>query len=333
MQHRIASDNRVSWVVAVAGAACVGVAGSSAQAVVAPYVADANTLHLYHFDEAPGAADPGNPILDYTLGTAINLTNTGGPDGRDNVGGGGYQAAAAPGFGNAFDILASGNGTYATIATATTGGVRSAGAVLQSSLQGASGAFTYEALIRVNTLAGSEQIILSHDGNQAGSSSGTTGRGFILRLIDTNSDSSVDTLGFFYGVPSTSHNKVLPTSGDHALATDTWFHVAVAYTGAEGAADNLAFYWTRLDSGVEAANSIGTTTMAADLASTADGNWLGVGAVTRGDFRFQLRGLVDEVRISDIARSSADFVFVPEPASLGLLAMASGALMRRARRG
>ena len=84
-------------------------------AVVGPYASDANSLGLYHFNETPGLSDPGNAIVNFgTGGTALNLTNTGGPDGRNNMGSGGYQAAGASGFGSSFDVLLSGDGTYKT---------------------------------------------------------------------------------------------------------------------------------------------------------------------------------------------------------------------------
>ncbi len=321
--HRLA-------IVAASASLAVLVAGHTpATAAIAPYTADANTLHLYHFDEAPGDADPGNPIADFGFATAVPLTNTGGPDGRDNnlANGGGYGATAYTGFGSAFDILKSGTGNYLNTNSPTGGGVRTAGAVTQATLQGANGAFTYEALISTANL-NDTQVIISHDGNMAGNSAGSTSRGFMLRIISGQ-------LAFFRepGVGG-SDSVAIPVTGDHAFVANEWFHVAVTYTGAEGAANNFTFYWTRLDSGAAQANAIGSATLAADFGTGSDGNWLGVGTGTRGEFRDQLKGLVDEVRISDIARTADGFYFqIPEPASALGLALVGGVLALGRRRG
>lgn len=74
--------------------------------IAGPYSADEHTRLLYHFEEAPddfeSAGDPGNPISNFgSKGSALSLTDTGGPDGRDNKGGGGYAAEGAPGMGHA----------------------------------------------------------------------------------------------------------------------------------------------------------------------------------------------------------------------------------------
>lgn len=305
----------------LASGICVAMA-SPVFAAVAPYTPDAHTLGLYHFDESAGATDPGNPIVNHgTAGAALNMTNTGGPDGRNNATDGGYGAAAYDSsFGSAFDVLASGNGAYSAGPNPFSGGVRTAGAVTQASLQGDDGAFTYEGLINISTLS-EDQILLSHDGAMDGA---TLARGFMLRI-------SGGLLSFYHGAGSVT--AALPDAGPHAFAPNTWFHFAVTYTGAEGVADNLTFYWTALDSGATQANAVGTATLAADLGSSADGNWLGIGTGTRGEFRNQIKGFVDEVRISSIARGADDFLFaVPEPASLSLLAL-GGLLVAGRRRG
>jgi hypothetical protein len=254
-----------------------------------PYATDADTLALYRFDETTGAImnQAGNPALD--------LTDTGGPDGR-KAGGGGYGAAAFDGFGSAFDVPKSGDGSYysGTLANGDKGGLQTAAAVPQSSLQGADGAFTYEALVTLAD-ASSEHEILAHDGG--------TSRGFLFRVVG-------GTLNFYNG--GTSYTTPLPSSGDHAFAANEWFHAAVAYTGEANAAGNLVFYWTRLLHAGLRANALGTATLPADLSSAADVNKLGVGTTTRSPFRFQPT-LVDEVRISRIARTAEALIARAEP--------------------
>jgi len=125
----------------------------------------------------------------------------------------------------------------------------------------------------------------------------------------------------------------LPASGDHAFAANQWFHAAVTYSGDESADDNVTFYWTRLTSAADVANQIGTATYTSDpLNDAANTNPLYVGSTGRNPFRFQTKGLIDEVRISDIARTPDQFVFaIPEPGCLSLVALAGLALRRRSR--
>jgi hypothetical protein len=298
---------------AVAAAAVVV---STHQLLAGPYVSDGNTIGLYHFDESSGAADPGNPFVNSgSGGTSLNFTNTGGPDGRDNSGGGGYGAATYSGFGTAFGALAAGDGTYhtGTSGSSTGGGAATAAGVTQTALQGADGAFTYEAIINLSANTTDEQTILAHDGS--------TTRGFLFRV--TGGKLSL------YDVNETV-DATIPTTGPHAFNASKWYHVAVAYDGNAGVAGNTTFYWTAMDSGASQTNAIGTGTISADLTGTVS-NPLGVGGTTRSPFRFETE-LVDEVRISSVARGPNDFL-VPEPATVSLLG-AGGMLLglRRRRR-
>ena len=237
----------------------------------------------YAFDETSG------PIINQgTAGAAPDLTNTGGPTGRDNTGPGGYGAQAYQGYGAAFDVLASGNNLYHTSTSSVGGGLLTSAGVLQSDLQSADGAFTYEAFVSLSTAAG-EQTILSHDG--------AVTRGFLLRVID-------GTLSFYNG--TTSFAASLPTSGAHAFSANQWFHVAVTYSGQAGVAGNLKFYWTALNVSPSEANLVGTATLGTDLDGSAS-NLLGIGTTTRNYFRYETRGLVDEVRLHAIEVAANDF--------------------------
>ena len=112
--------------------------------------------------------------------------------------------------------------------------------------------------------------------------------------------------------------------------------MAVSYSGDASAANNLTFYWTRLDAGATQANVLGTATLTADLADTIS-NQLVVGSPSRSPYRFEMKGAIDEVRVSDVARTADQFIFtaVPEPSTWALLACGLTALtagwMRRAR--
>ncbi|MDF3058716.1 MAG: Inosine/uridine-preferring nucleoside hydrolase [Rariglobus sp.] len=245
----------------------------------------------YTFDEISGS------IVNHgTTGSALNLTDTGGLSGRDSTGSGGYGASAHSGSGNAFNVPASGDGTYHTGSSGASmgGGLLTSGSVLQSSLQGSDGAFTYEAFISLSTTAG-EQNILAHDGSVT--------RGFLFQV-------NGGLLRFYTGTVALTAS--IPTTGDHAFTANAWFHVAVAYTGQAGVTGNLTFYWTALGASASSANLIGTATLTADLDGTV-GNVLGVGTTTRSFFRAELNGSVDEVRINGIAHAPDTFAFLPPP--------------------
>jgi hypothetical protein len=265
----------------------------SSQAAVTAYTADVNTLNLWHFDEASGS----------TVDDSQNTHDLGAVSGA-SLGSTGFS-----GFGNA------GNTDSGTNA-----GFRKSGVVV-SSLTGATGAFTFEAMVTLQDLGGGQQFI-SHEGDGAVGSRGfhfkTTGAGFLtLTNIAGGGDPA---------------SVAIPTTGDHAFVANEWFHVAVTYTGDQGAANNFNYYWTRVDSGATVANLVGTATMTDDLAGTA--NFLAVGNEFRGTATGSTEGLIDEVRISDIARTSDQFIFapVPEPSTTALLGLGGLALILRRRK-
>ena len=284
-------------------------------AVTGPYTADANTLFLYHLDETSGAL-----VNDGAKGTGFNLTNTGGATGRDGAGSGGYGATAYTGFGNAFDAYGSGDGTFHS-GTASDGGGAHTESVTQSQAdyQAAGGAFTYEALIKTPDLGPTaEHQIISRDNGT------TSSRGFIFYIV--NGD-----LTFFNGGAS-GVSAAIPTTGGDAFVANEWFHVAISYTGNEGVADNVSFYWTRVVESATAANLIGNATLTADAnAATTD---LFIGATGRDSYRREI-SMIDEVRISDVVRGANDFIFapasVPTPAagSAGLVLLSVVAMRRR----
>jgi len=272
--------------------------GSGHSAIVAPYTVDSDTLHLWHMDN-DFSASPANPPDSVTTGGVPVSNQTGSTWGNP----------AFAGFGFSGNTSAAQNSI-----------IRSNATTLRAVPVGAGGAFTFEAMINTSTLSGGQHIF-SMDQN------GTTSvRPFFFRII--NGDLSFQNIGN----GNVTNSMTIPTTGDDAFVADEWFHVAVTYNGNEGVADNLKFYWTRVDESRTEANLIGSGTMG-DLQGTAV---YGIGNAYRtvgSGVTQNLEGSIDEVRISGIARGADEMLFtVPEPSSTALLGLGAFALLLRRRK-
>ena len=117
---------------------------------------------------------------------------------------------------------------------------------------------------------------------------------------------------------------LLPLTGPDAVAMGQWFHVAAVYDGNEGTANNLSLYWTKVEASRTQADLLIQRQLDTDLPiSQVD---FSIGNIGRSPSASNFLGLIDEIRISDVARSSRDFIFVPEPCSGVLPMMGLGAL-------
>jgi hypothetical protein len=252
----------VKHIIITAGITIALLAGSGQGVVSGPYVADPNTLHLYHFDgDAEDAVSGGSVNLILAYGATVT-----------------ESSYADPNFGSALN-------TYE--GTSNTGNMPIAYTDESpiSSFVGPDGAFTFEAIVRpavaINAIPNNMQIISGEDDGSE---------------------------------TSQTFTAELPTTGDQAWAAGQWFHVAVTYNGSEGTAENLKLYWTALNSGQAEAVLLGAFQMGNDLNPSeaidfAVGN---DGRDTNGSSE-NFEGLVDEVRISSIARTADDMLFVPGP--------------------
>ena len=241
-----------------------------------PYKADADTLHLWHMDEAaPGPVQPAPGVIG-----SFSLAPTNGAT---------LGNAAYPDFGTAGDASA-----------ASTSGFKGS-SIPVSSVTGAEGAFTFEAMVRVSSATVPQQIVaMDRD-------SGNDTRPFQFR-IDGNP--ATGGLHFINIAGSSGVQAVIapiPISGEHAFVSHQWFHVAVTYNGSENTPDNIKFYWTRVDARPFQANEILSASMTDDL--TGLSTVLGVGNEFRGPSENNIEGQIDEVRISDIARASDQMMF------------------------
>jgi hypothetical protein len=278
------------------------------QGAPTPYSADAATLHLWHLDEAaPPCVDSA------TGGTNLTALVNGATLGPAN--------SAFAGFGTCLSTVDGGqsNPTQKDAALSVRPLLNGTGDdVLLTLADPVTGAFTFEALVRVDfdpaaSLAarGSPMQIISGDGD------GTLDRVFQWRIIPAgiisgSSDTNVTRMEFInlrQGTGIQSLGFLLPTNGVNAIASNQWYHVAVTYDGNENAASNLLCYWTRVDAAVPAANLIGAAKMSNDLSVAACDFVLGNEGRATGGSTDNFIGLIDEVRISRVARAGDQMLF------------------------
>lgn len=267
-------NTRPTMAVLVGVAILLGLAGTVQASILGPYTADADTLHLWHLDEGhPGPALPAAGIAG-----SFNLTPVNGA----TLGHGSFT-----GFGSA---------GYTTTAANGDDGLQGDN-IPVSAVTGANGAFTLEAIVRPSTITGSNQQIVCME-----APGGNAGRPFQFRI---NTDGRLEFINIAPGIQNLI--APIPTTGGDAFVADQWFHAAATYNGNAGTADNFKLYWTALDPARTQASQIFSGTMNSDLAASAV---LGVGNEFRSPSE-NMRGLIDEVRISGVPRAATDFLFGP----------------------
>ncbi len=306
-----------------------------------PYTPDANTLHLWHFDDSTANQGTANfvTVTDAVTG-GITMTNYG-LSTTSTTGGGGGDAGAAPNsppytnifllpqaatanLGQSLQIVAGGPpgasvGKGFAMCGVTNDNTPSSAYPLTSFYNSSSGAFTFEALIYIegnvfSTSIGSEWEIFCGD-NQGGTGSPT--RGWQFRI--SPGSAPVVNMNFQAGGNSSEANIAvpLPLSGPDALTVSNWYHVAVTYTGNTPTNSDtpqlLRFYWTFFDPSRTNADLLFATNNAAwgtlngtPIPEIGGSARLQNGVGNAGAFE----GLIDELRISAIARASNDMAFI-----------------------
>ncbi|MBN2210795.1 MAG: FecR domain-containing protein, partial [Sedimentisphaerales bacterium] len=243
------------------------------------FLADEDTLHLYHFDVGITDVIRTDPI-DLTLANGAILANA------STVG---FITAL-----NTYDGLPSQEGPAAY-----------KNDIPISSFVGADGAFTFEAIIKptmpLESLTHKMFIIVGDD------ITGHRGWHFDIALQD-----NIWQLGFTNIVPSVvKYYTAIPTTGEHVYTAESWYHVAVTYNGRDNTADNLKLYWTRLDSGAATAQELDSFQMAVDLTPAVTTNFC-IGNEWRenlGLSYYNFEGLIGAVRISKISRRADNMMF------------------------
>lgn len=266
-----------------------------------PYEADEWTLHLWHLDEEGPPFHDEVPFEGTKLLGLLNHASAG--------------EESLPGLGNSVSTSGAAGGERGS--EFLRGGILLAAAELADGVEddvpvnfgivGEDGAFTYEAVIRLDALPGDTgqwaMSLISMDNEDSGT-----------RLFNFRIESS----GLLVFIPlepevGGAALAAIPTEGPHAINTADWFHVAVAYDGLEGVPENIRLYWTRLDAQRGEAHQIGSGTLMADMIPASADFAIGNEARTvEGNREAEpLVGQIDEVRISSVARDPTDYLFVP----------------------
>jgi autotransporter-associated beta strand protein len=271
--------------------------------LAAPYTPDSFTSYLFHFNEPSGSSIATN------LGTAPY--NAVAFDGDPYAGDGTNQptittlfgAAAYPGFGTAANIGAAdlglgvdrnGDGAYMLDDNAPLSPDRF---LDHGTIYGTGNRFTLEAMIKLPAITGAQREIICTDNSEGTAAN----RGFQFR-VNTSGQLEFNCIGGAGGALT----PAIPTSGPHAFVADEWFHVAAVYDGGR-----LSLYWTRVDGTHTTANLIaGPVPRNVDFNDDApivignEARVVGTVGSTEG-----LRGQIDQVRISQVARAPGEMLF------------------------
>ena len=296
-------------------ALALAVAPAARALIIGPYTPDANTLHLWHFNESAV------PVVDSASTGGTNLNVLGGGATLNN--------ASFAGFGTALSTL---DGGQANTNTAARDAYLSCLTLVNSTADNVSttladpttGAFTIEAIVYIGFDPAMNLGTVANGGNGrstqcqiiAGEDEANAGRLFQFRIdpIGTASPLNLsEPMLEFINLRQAAAGQVqnmlvpIPTSGENAIASNYWYHVAVVYNGNQATTDNLKFYWTLMDASRVLANQIGTATMANDMSvATTD---LAIGNIGRNPSQNAFLGMIDEVRISKTARSAGQLMF------------------------
>ncbi|HLP77044.1 MAG TPA: LamG-like jellyroll fold domain-containing protein, partial [Candidatus Paceibacterota bacterium] len=269
--------------------------------LVGPYTPDANTLFLFHFDEAAGgsvAANQGSKggnlyAVDESVATTTPsavftmLGAAGYLNGATNF----HSCMTNPTTGYVFGYDANNSGAYQGDGG---GSSLSADALAMTNLNiGFNGQspFTIEALIQPTTISGVNQEIISTD-------SSASSRAFQFRIT------SGGQLNFQFINGSKAISGTIPATGDDRFVAGNWYHVAVTYDGT-----TATLYWTLLNPTNGAAHVLSTAALAIGTTQGATTGPLCVGNENRNVAGEMFLGSIDEVRISSVARGSGQMQF------------------------
>ena len=265
---------------------CLG--ASPLWSAVQPYQLDADTLALFLLDEDNSDVRAADAVIEDPLtlwpGSSTQY---------------GFGFASAEGFSNGF------LGGNSILRNPRFGADR---------MQGDDGAFTYEVIFRVDSLDPIPSGLPARTilGWGQGSNTGQ------IRLNIANDTKVVsiqvyNSVGAFDG--GVNMSVTLPTEGRHAFQLGRFYHFAFTYDGNDGVEGNVKLYWTALDSNATQAEPLPFMHLVDQLKIGKDQNfdflantWLVIGGDLSGT-NLLFPGLIDNVRISRVARQPDEFIF------------------------
>jgi hypothetical protein len=279
-----------------------------------PYTADADTLHLWHMNEQSV------PVID--LGSdAMHLTALRNGATLGNVSYRGFGTALSTYDGGPESTADAGHDAYLAARPLVNG----PGDNVLMNYTGPGGAFTFEAMVRIDF-----EPEMSFSTNSI-----ATNHGSFLQIINLDADENTNRVCQFRVVPigvlkgntepllefinlnkdksPQSLTAHIPTSGPDAIRFGNWYHAAVTFDGDTNRAENLKFYWTLMDPARAKANLIGAGQMTNELPAGCSPDFA-IGQTGRQSPvtpypNQNFPGLIDEVRISGVARSETQMLF------------------------
>lgn len=303
------------------------IAVSSDSNIVGPYTVDPYTLHLWHLDEAEV------PCLDSATSSNLSLSGL--------LNGAQLANAAYPGFGTSLNTLGT-SGYSAWMSNSAPASAFSGAGLFSTTTASASTAMTYAGTNGAFTMECLLCPLFPVTTNFGAVANGGTGRAMInWQLISGESTVNADRIWQFRfdpigvmttaGVFPATGNALpqldfinvdaggasyelfapIPTNGPNAIVPNRWFHVAVTYSGTPNQPGNFKFYWTAMNPTNTGDNLLRSTNLLVSLPQSAVNQpSFAIGNEGRHDYANWL-GLIDEVRLSSIARSPTNMMFVP----------------------
>ena len=286
-----------------------GLESTFAATAPAPYIADRDTLHLWQFDEPLSATNCADSVAG---GVALTAVRNGATLGNVSLADFG-EAASTYDAGPAATLAANPNGIPGRDAyLGPLPLVDGTGDNTALSFTGTNGAFTIEALLRVDFNPTNQAVapdtgrsmqIISADAEE-------TVRLFQFRMVWSSvNDLTPEIIFINIGNPIQSLAAVLPTTGSNALSTSNWYHLAATYNGQPNTAGNFKFFWTKVETNRTRADLLASLRMTNNL-PVGSGDWtIGNDGRATGGSDQNWVGLIDEVRLSGVARQANEFIF------------------------
>ncbi len=270
--------------------------------VLKPYTADDSTLQLWHLDEVTPPA--------------LNAVATG-PAMTSLANGALLWSPSLPGFRTGLNPSANRGTTASGLLSALPPANGNADNTIIT-LAGGDGAFTFEAIVRIDFDPAAPPNPATPMQIFSGEGDATFNRIFQFRIMPTAGAPVIQFVNVNAEVAVQTLAAPLPIgAGPDAILQGSWYHVAVTYNGAENTPENFRFYWTTLDASRSQANLLASDQMTNDLPVESPDFVIGNEGRSNAGLTDAFVGVIDEVRISSIARPATGFLFVPQGDSDG----------------